>query len=157
LCAARDVATGVKPVATGEIRKADKPDLAMIVKRSGYGGAVKLAFRRADGEGNIGYCLWRYDWAKRALDWLDHGGREVVGPYHRHWIQGLLFGYSEDAIDAFLPKPSEPRSSSRPSCTCRKAGRCSPSLAGLNSGSSPTCRHQTPRRFVPCVASKHSF
>jgi hypothetical protein len=100
-----EVATGTKPIATGEIRRGDRQELQELHVRSGYEGLVHLGFRRADGQGNVGYCLWRHAWAKKALDWLDRGGRDALGR-QRHWVQGLLFGYSAESIGEFLSTPS---------------------------------------------------
>ena len=106
LISIRDVGTGAKPIATGEIRRGERKALTGLLKRSGFARTVRLSFRRADGAGNIGYCCWRFPWAAKALEWIDQCQVDSNGDYHRHWIQGLLYGYSPEAIDEFLSRLS---------------------------------------------------
>jgi hypothetical protein len=155
--AAGDVATGTKPIATGAIRRKDRRALLDVFRRSGLSAVVKIGFREADGDNNIGYCFWRFRWAKEALDFLDSGGRDQLGDFHRHWVQGLLFGYSYDSIDDFLAKPSERASRSQPSCRSRTEEISPPSIAGSDSCGSRTDTPQIRGRIRRCEASLGSF
>jgi hypothetical protein len=148
LAGMRDVATGTKPITVGEVRRSDRRALQELLWCSGYGGTVRLAFRQADGEGNVGYCLWHFAWAKKALDWLDRCGRDKLGDYHRHWVQGLLFGYGGEAIASFLARPSGRGSRSLPSCSSRKAGSARPSRAVSRSRSSSIDKLLIPDKFL---------
>ena len=49
---------------------------------------------------------WRAGQAAKALEWIDQCQVDSNGDYHRHWIQGLLYGYSPEAIDEFLSRLS---------------------------------------------------
>jgi len=51
-----------------------------------------------------GYCFYgfyRYPWAVNALLKVWHG-RPLGGQYDSLWLQGLVFGYSPDAIQRFI-------------------------------------------------------
>jgi hypothetical protein len=66
----------------------------------------------------------------------------------RHWIQGLVFGYTPAAISDFLRgtvTPSERVSSPRSYDSSRKAGTSRPLRVGFRSSSTVTDRRRTRR------------
>jgi hypothetical protein len=64
----------------------------------------------------LGYCcygFYRYPWAIAALLCVWGGWRDWRKPRHSLWIQGLLFGYSADAIQRFMSSASGERESTQ--------------------------------------------
>lgn len=80
---------------------------------------------------------WRFGfygepWVLRALDFLDDPD---LAPRDRHWISGLLFGYSANAIQRFIEanrdRAAEPISSLSPTRSENSAGTDHPSDTAL--------------------------
>jgi len=68
------------------------------------------------------YGFYRYPWAVQALlaVW---GVEPVPDPHSALWLQGLVFGYSPDAIQRFMSSASGGRESKLHSAPCIRSGR----------------------------------
>lgn len=104
--ALQSVALGAKPVASGFIEAGSREQFLRFVSESGF-EALHIGFGD-DVDGRIEWRAARVPWGLAALQWLDAGGRETLGDFHLHWVQGLLFGYSPDEIGNYLTKQDAP-------------------------------------------------
>ena len=111
------VALGSKIVAEGEIPARSLDEFRRFVSDSCPTLAIRI---RQHGE-RVAWSASRFVWALDALDWLRSQSSASIGS-HLHWMQGLLFGYSPEAIDDYLARLCAPASSSPPSSLLRTAG-----------------------------------
>lgn len=123
--ALQTVALGSKPAASGWIRADSQDEFVRFVYGAGF-SHLHVGF--GSPQGNPAVIEWRvsrFAWGLRALEWLSAGGSQVLGDFHLHWIQGLLYGYSADEIDRYLATLASQGSSSQPSrprdCTAETA------------------------------------
>lgn len=75
-------------------------DLLRCLESSGQAASVKGFIRRVD-EARVSFGFFTHPWALEALEYLDQH-RSQIEARHVDWIEGLLFGYQADAIQAFL-------------------------------------------------------
>lgn len=121
------VEIGGCPVAGCDLR-ALAHDLNRCIARSGE--SVRAFVMPDEIPGYCCYGFYRYPWAIRALLFVWSGRDKPVSPWHSLWLQGLVFGYSSDAIQRFSSSASAAQGSSpnwhqrtedRP--VCRRLGR----------------------------------
>lgn len=111
ILAAEIIARAEKPVAEiGACKAASvallEADLWECVRLAGHAENVSV-WTRATSGGRVRYGFYREAWALDALDFLD---RAELRDGDRAWIQGLLFGYRADAIQAFIARTVQIRS-----------------------------------------------
>lgn len=143
--AVHEVATGNRVVADGEIRRSAKGDFLLRLKEWGVRGVLVSFAEQEGGEARLTWRASRFAWGLLALDWLEGGGRELLGETHLHWIQGLLYGYAPDAIEKYFAKPSGSASSSQTSSPWRRAETVRP----LTTESSAGCTTCTDKPLIP--------
>ena len=68
------------------------------------------------------YGFYRYAWAIQALLAV-YEAEPVIDPYGSLWLQGLVFGYSPDAIQRSMSSASDGRESKLRSAPCIRGGR----------------------------------
>src|SRR5439155_17330590 len=111
------VEIGGRPTEGCDIRALAR-DLSRCISKSGE--SVRAFIMPDKIQGYCCYGFYRYPWAIRALlfAWVDQ--LEPMTPWHSLWLQGLLFGYSADAIQRFMLSPSCARASNSRHCPYRK-------------------------------------
>lgn len=92
------VEVSARPAVEAELRK----DLEECRRNSGHGDAVLCWIRPlTDDAAMLSYGFYREAWTIAAFDWWRAAD---LAPVDRHWIGGLLFGYTPAAIQAFIDK-----------------------------------------------------
>ena len=96
-------------------------DLNQCIKISHYKDVY--AFIMKDRNGWWQYGFYQYPWALEAMLFLRDESPCIQGD-HRHWIQGLLFGYDPSAIHRFISSESHEQESrlrlTRDTTVCRE-------------------------------------
>jgi hypothetical protein len=100
------VALGVRPAACGWIRATDRRAFRAMVRKDHHLRALRIGMGKPEGT-LVLWCASRFAWAIEAHKWLDGGGRQTLGDFHLHWVQGLLYGYAPDEIAAYLARRQE--------------------------------------------------
>lgn len=96
------VSRGTKPVAEIGNRKLEdieqlKADLRACLELAREPNVKGFVLQQEANRWSFGF--YSESWVEEAILFID---RVELPEYHRHWISGLLFGYSPDAIQRFL-------------------------------------------------------